>query len=142
MKENIDPRMHTAEHILNQTMIRLFSCGRAFSAHIEKKKSKCDYRFDRALSDGEIKELEEKVNRIIQDNLEVSAVLLPLQEVRERLHYDKPLDGDPIRAIQIGDYDIIPCYGDHVGRTGEVGGFRIVSSDWNEGVLRIRYKLS
>ena len=61
MKENIDPRMHTAEHILNQTMIRLFSCGRAFSAHIEKKKSKCDYRFDRALSDGEIKELEEKV---------------------------------------------------------------------------------
>ena len=37
------PPMHTAEHILNQTMIRLFGCGRSRNAHIEKKKSKCDY---------------------------------------------------------------------------------------------------
>ena len=33
------PPMHTTEHILNQTMIRLFGCGRAVSAHIERKKS-------------------------------------------------------------------------------------------------------
>ena len=41
------PPMHTTEHILNQTMIRLFGCGRAVSAHIERKKSKLDFRFQR-----------------------------------------------------------------------------------------------
>lgn len=30
--------MHTTEHIINQTMIRLFGCGRSVSAHIERKK--------------------------------------------------------------------------------------------------------
>ena len=37
------PPMHTAEHILNQTMVRMFGCPRSKNAHIERKKSKCDY---------------------------------------------------------------------------------------------------
>lgn len=37
------PPMHTAEHILNQTMIRMFGCERSKNTHIERKKSKCDY---------------------------------------------------------------------------------------------------
>jgi len=37
--KTIDPRMHTAEHILNQTVVRVLGCERCFSAHIEKKKS-------------------------------------------------------------------------------------------------------
>ena len=34
------PPMHTCEHIINRTMVNLFGCGRAVSAHIERKKSK------------------------------------------------------------------------------------------------------
>ena len=34
------PPMHTAEHILNQTMVRMFGCPRSRNAHIEKKKNK------------------------------------------------------------------------------------------------------
>ena len=37
------PPMHTVEHILNQTMVRMFGCERSRNAHIERKKSKCDY---------------------------------------------------------------------------------------------------
>jgi len=37
------PPMHTAEHILNATMVRMFGCPRSRNAHIERKKSKCDY---------------------------------------------------------------------------------------------------
>jgi hypothetical protein len=62
-KKDYDPAMHTAEHILNQTMDRLFACGRSFNAHIEKKKSKCDYRFPRPLTAEEISAVEEAVNR-------------------------------------------------------------------------------
>ena len=31
------PPMHTAEHILNQTMVRMFGCPRSKNAHIERK---------------------------------------------------------------------------------------------------------
>ena len=38
-KDYFEP-MHTAEHILNQTMVRMFGCPRSRNAHIEKTKSK------------------------------------------------------------------------------------------------------
>lgn len=38
------PPMHTVEHILNQTMVRMFGCERSKNSHIEKRKSKCDYK--------------------------------------------------------------------------------------------------
>ena len=63
MKKKTDPRMHSAEHILNQTMDRMFGCGRCFSAHIERRKSKCDYHFDRGLTAEEIAEIQDRVNR-------------------------------------------------------------------------------
>ena len=49
--KNYDPYMHTVEHVLNQTMVRQFNVERAFSSHLEKKKSKCDYHFHRNISD-------------------------------------------------------------------------------------------
>ena len=52
--------MHTAEHILNQTMIRLFGCERSKNAHIEKKKSKCDYLLPHAPTAEQIAEVETK----------------------------------------------------------------------------------
>src|SRR5512136_2853610 len=65
MKDYSEPAMHTAEHILNQTMVRMFKRGRSFSSHIEKKKSKCDYRFDRDLTPREVAEIERRVNDVI-----------------------------------------------------------------------------
>ena len=39
-EKDYDPVMHTAEHLVNGTIARMLGCGRAFSTHIEKKKSK------------------------------------------------------------------------------------------------------
>ena len=43
------PPMHTAEHILNQTMVRMFGCPRSKNAHIAKGKNKrkCTYRTEK-----------------------------------------------------------------------------------------------
>ena len=49
--------------------------------------------------------------------------------------------GLPIRIIRIGGYDACPCAGPHVKTTAEVGIFRIVSTTWEEGTLRVRFKL-
>ncbi len=84
MKKRYDPRMHSAEHILNQTMDRLFNCGRCFSAHIEKKKSKCDYHFNRPLLEEEIQQIESQVNRIIQADMPVAEEWIPRREAEKR----------------------------------------------------------
>lgn len=141
--EKVDLPMHTAEHILNQTMVRLLGTERCFSAHIEKKKSKCDYHFDRALTVEEIKRIEDQVNDIISADLPVREEIIPLAEAQNnyKLKFTPNENDNTVRMIRIGEYDAAPCLGPHVSSTREVGVFRIISSDWNEGVLRIRYKL-
>ncbi len=137
------PQMHSAEHILNQTMVRMFSCGRSFSNHIEKKKSKCDYHFSRNLTEAEIDDIELKVNQIIQQDLPVTEEFYSKDDAETIFNLSKlPTDaGEKIRIIKIGDYDACPCSGLHVSHTNEIGKFKIISTDNNENVLRIRFKL-
>jgi Ser-tRNA(Ala) deacylase AlaX len=144
VKKEIDPRMHSAEHILNQTMVRFLGCGRCFSSHIEKKKSKCDYHFDRPLSEKEVDRIMKQVNEVIRSNLPVSEDFITRDEAEKQFNLSRlPEDaGDPVRIISIGDYDSCPCIGPHVHFTGEIGAFRIVSTSFENGVLRMRFKLS
>jgi Ser-tRNA(Ala) deacylase AlaX len=143
MKEYSDPRMHSAEHLLNQTMVRMFNCGRSFRAHIEKKKSKCDYRFDRPLTDEEIGAIQSKVNEVIESDQPVQEEFLSREEAQARFNLDRLPEetGDRIRIIRVGDYDACPCIGPHVNSTRDIGGFRILSTSFEDGVLRIRFKL-
>lgn len=143
-EKRFDPRMHTAEHVLNQTMNRLFACGRSFRAHIEKKKSKLDYRFERPLRGEEVREIEARVNRIVEQRLPVSERFIDREEAAKRFDLGRLPDeaGDRIRIIEVGDYDACPCIGPHVSHTGEIGAVRIISTTFEDGVLRLRYKLS
>jgi misacylated tRNA(Ala) deacylase len=136
--------MHTAEHILNGTMDRMFACGRPFNAHIEKKKSKCDYRLQRPLTGAELQAVEAAVNQVIRDNFPVTERTVTRAEAEGRFFTGKlPAEaGETIRIISVGDYDHCPCIGRHVEATGEIGGFRIVSVDHADGVLRVRFVLA
>lgn len=138
-----NPPMHSAEHILNQTMVRMFNCNRSFSNHIEKKKSKCDYHFPRALTETEINEIEKRVNEVIGKNLSVKEEFYSRDEAEKEFNLSRlPEDsGDTVRVIKIGNYDACPCSGMHVTHTKEIGNFKIISTDFNDGVLRIRFKL-
>jgi len=143
MKEYPDLKMHTAEHLLNQTVVRLLGCGRAFSSHIEKNKSKCDYRFSRDLGAEEKAELEKRVNDVIKADMPVSEDFVSRKEAEDKFDLKRLPEtaGDRLRVIKIGDYDACPCIGGHVSSTGEIGAFRIISTGFADGVLRIRFKL-
>ena len=142
MKKTVDPRMHSAEHILNQTMDRLFQCGRCFNAHVEKKKSKCDYHFDHTLKAAEIEEIESRVNQIIQQDQKVTEIYMSKEEAQRSYNLGKvPSHVKEFRIVKIGDYDACPCIGPHVERTKEIGMFRIVSASFDKEMLRIRFKL-
>ncbi|MGD9367022.1 MAG: hypothetical protein PVH87_15090 [Desulfobacteraceae bacterium] len=143
LKRQPDRRMHSVEHILNQTMVRLYGCGRCFTAHIDRKKSKCDYHFDHALTDEEISEIQSRVNSVIDADLAVTESLVSI-DTAQRLYNTEKLPGSVpgnIRIIHIGDYDACPCIGEHVSSTGEIGTFRITTTSYANGQLRIRFKL-
>jgi misacylated tRNA(Ala) deacylase len=135
--------MHSVEHILNQTMVRLYDCGRCFAAHLDRKKSKCDYHFDHALTDEEISEIQSRVNRVIDSDLPVTESIVSI-DTAERIYNIEKLPNNvagDIRIIHIGDYDACPCIGEHVSSTGEIGTFRIATTSYTDGQLRIRFKL-
>ncbi len=136
--------MHTAEHILNSVMDKMYHCGRSFNSHIESKKSKCDYRIRKGLSDKEVRAVEKTVNEIIKLNIPVGVEMVSRREADEKYYTGKLPDdaGDMIRIITIGNFDACPCIGQHVSNTSEIGSFAITSADFNEGVLRIRFRLN
>ncbi|MCX7874903.1 MAG: hypothetical protein N2321_01910 [Melioribacteraceae bacterium] len=138
------PPMHTAEHILNGTMDKIFGCGRAFSAHIEKKKSKCDYHFTRNITEDEIKTIEEKVNEIIKKDLPVKEKFISREEAKLKFNLSRLPEeaGDNLRVIEIGDYDQCLCSGPHISSTKQIGEFKIVSTSFENNVLRIRFKIN
>lgn len=137
--------MHTCEHIVNRTMVNLFNCGRAISAHIEKKKSKLDFNLGaRAITDEDIRKIEETVNNIIKQNLDVTTEFITQEEASSRFDLNRLPENasDTVRVVKVGDYDECLCIGLHVENTSEIGTFKIISYDQNEGILRMRFKLT
>lgn len=137
--------MHTCEHIVNRTMVNLFNCGRAISAHIEKKKSKLDFNLGaRTITDEDIRKIEETVNNIIKQNLDVTTEFITQEEASSRFDLNRLPESasDTVRVVKVGDYDECLCIGLHVENTSEIGTFKIISYDQNEGILRMRFKLT
>ena len=63
---------HSCEHLLNATMVKMFGCPRSRNAHIERKKSKCDYILDSEPTADQVAEIEARVNEVIARELDVT----------------------------------------------------------------------
>lgn len=137
------PPMHTAEHILNGTMVKLFGLERSRNAHIERKKSKCDYPMAAALTPEQIALIEQTVNGVIERNLDVTVEFARKSDMEGRFDVSR-LPGDAtetVRIVHVGDYDECLCVGAHVKNTSEIGHFRISSARYADGVQRIVFRL-
>lgn len=134
---------HTCEHILNATMVRMFGCPRSRNAHIERKKSKCDYILDSEPSEGIVNEIENAVNEVIGQGLDVTVEYVGREQAAAMVDLSKlPEDAsETLRIVRIGDYDICACIGAHVANTSEIGTFRIISHSFSDGVWRVRWKV-
>ena len=127
------PPAHTAEHLLNQTMIRLFGCGRSVNAHIERKKSKMTFLLEHKPSRQEEREIERRMQEVIDADL-------PPEVSVDRLPSDA---SDAIRLVRIGDYDVCPCIERHVRSTSQIGRFEMLGTNWDEHehTFRVRFKV-
>lgn len=137
------PPMHTTEHILNQTMVRMYGCPRSKNTHIERKKSKCDYLLASAPTEEQVSAIESKVNEVINQHLDVTTEFVDRDHVPAEVDLSKlPEDvSQTLRLVRVGDYDVCACVGIHVNNTSEIGTFKIISHDWSDGVWRVRFKL-
>ena len=137
------PPMHTAEHILNGTMVRLFGCPRSRNAHIERKKSKCDYLLDACPTVEDVARIEAAVNEVIGRNLDVTIEYMPREQAASLVDLSKlPEDAsETLRIVRVGDYDACACIGAHVKNTAEIGTFKILSHDYADGRWRVRWKV-
>lgn len=145
-EKDYNPPMHTVEHLLNGLISKKLGSSRAFSTHIEKKKSKIDISTSRGLTQEESVDIENRVNDILALGVEVVTEMLPINEARERFDLSRLPEEvtDDVRIVHIGEYDSCPCIGSHVENTSEIDGkLRIISSDYDEerGVLRVRFKI-
>lgn len=134
---------HSAEHLLNATMVKMFGCPRSRNAHVERKKSKCDYILDAEPVAEQVAEIEARVNDAISRNLDVTIEFMPREQAAEIVDLTKlPEDASQtLRIVRIGDYDACACIGAHVTNTREIGTFKIISHSYADGIWRLRWKV-
>ena len=139
------PPAHTAEHLLNQTMIKLFGCGRSYNAHIERKKSKMSFHLDQKPTRQQEKEIERTMNELIAEDMPVTFEFVTRDELPEGVSTERlPEDAsETIRLVRIGDYDVCPCIGRHVRSTSQIGRFELLGTNWDEmeHSFRVRFKI-
>ena len=134
---------HSCEHLLNATMVKMFGCPRSRNAHIEKKKSKCDYILDTEPTAEQVAQIEAKVNEVISRNQDVTIEFMDREQAAAIVDLSKlPEDASQtLRIVRIGDYDACACIGAHVRNTSEIGTFKIISHSFENGVWRLRWKV-
>ncbi len=144
-------RNHTATHLLNLELRQVLG------SHVEQKgslvdedKTRFDFSHDKPLSPDEVRTIEEKVNRLINRDLPVTAITLPLDEAKNvtgaRAMFGEKYP-DPVRVVMIGaelpseathDDSIEFCGGTHMPRTGGIGYFKITGQEGvAKGIRRI-----
>ena len=134
---------HSCEHLLNATMVKMFGCPRSKNAHIERKKSKCDYLLETEPDAAQVVEIESRVNEAIAREMDVTVEFMSREEAALIVDLSKlPEDASQtLRIVRIGDYDACACIGAHVNNTREIGEFRIISHSYADGVWRLRWKV-
>ena len=83
------------------------------------------------------------VNDVINANLPVFSKIVSRQEAAKLVDLSSlPAEaGEEVRLVFVGEYDICPCIGKHVENTREIGHFVLSSHSFENGKLRIRFKL-
>ena len=130
LRRNKIVKNHTATHMLHEALKQIVGKHvNQSGSYVDDERLRFDFAHFQALSEDEIKKLEELVNNKIMGVFEVGTNLMTLNEARESgamaLFDDKY--GDKVRVVNVGEFSKELCGGTHVSNSGEIGFFKIIS---------------
>ncbi len=134
-------RNHTATHVLHALLRKtLGDHVRQAGSLVNEKALRFDFNHFEAVTTEQLREIENKANRVIMSNYEVTTDLLSYDEAVERgaLAFFEEKYADDVRMVSVGDQSIELCGGTHVTRSGDIGPVKIIGeSSVAAGVRRI-----
>ncbi|MCP4760567.1 MAG: alanine--tRNA ligase [archaeon] len=136
---------HTATHVINA------AASEVLGQHINQASAKKTYEkahldithYD-SLNDEQIKEIENKANEMISENIKLNSFLLPRSDAEQkygmRLYQGGAVPGKYIRVVEIPGRDVEACGGTHMHSTGEIDGIKIIKSQKiQDGIVRLTF---
>ena len=121
-------RNHTGTHLLHRALRNVVGDrARQAGSLVTPDYLRFDFPFDRALTDDELRAIEDEVHAIVRDDRPVSVAFLPMAEAIERgadAFFDEKY-GETVRTIRVEDYSFELCGGTHCRASGQIGNFLI-----------------
>ncbi len=135
-------KLHTATHLLNSAL-RMFVDQNILQrgSNITAKRLRFDFNLDRKVTPEELKQIEDHINDLIDQDIPIVCEEMSYEESQERkaigVFHDKY--GERVTIYTIGDVSCEICGGPHVKSTGELQGFKIQKEESSAaGVRRIK----
>ena len=120
-------RLHTSQHIISNTFIKLFGYTTA-SVHLGEEYGAVELEIE-TLSKDEISKAEVLVNQIILSNSSIKIQFLNFEDASKLPLRKVPKIKENIRIIKIGDFEYSACGGTHCNATGEIGFIKFVETE-------------
>ena len=138
----METKYHTATHLLNAALkITVNPDSHQRGSNITSERMRFDFNCDHKLTDEEIKNTEDLVNKWINEGLTVTKTEMPKLEAVEKGAECMFIEKYPdiVTVYSIGDVSIEICGGPHVSNTNELGHFKIVKEEASSaGIRRIK----
>ena len=134
-------RNHTGTHIVHSAIKEVLGTevGQRGSL-VAPDRLRFDFNYPQPLSDDQIRQIEEIVNEKIRDDLGIEVVYTSYEDALKRgaiaIFGERYEDLGNVRVVDIGHWSVELCGGTHLHRSGEIGGFVIVSQTNVGGGLR------
>ena len=131
LQDNSDKttKLHTATHLLHESLRRVLGKHvQQVGSQITQERLRFDFTHPKKLTEKEIKEIENMVNKQISRNLPVKFEIMSLEEAQkqEALAFFGQKYPEKIKVYSIGDFSKEVCGGPHLDFTGKLEVFKII----------------